>query len=103
MRLELIPWREASPPTESALRQRLQDEGFDAFCWHDDAGADYTAHAHDHDESLWLIDGDISFGIGGQTYRLGPGDRLMLPARTVHTAHAGASGATYLIGQRRGG
>jgi quercetin dioxygenase-like cupin family protein len=45
--------------------------------------------------------GEIIFGAAGGEYRLGPGDRLMLPAGTVHTAHAGGRGALYLIGERR--
>ena len=101
MRLERIAWDGAGPPTERALLERLEDEGFEAFVWHDDAGADYQAHAHDHDESLWVIAGEIIFGAAGRHYRLGPGDRLMLPGGTVHTARAGRDGARYLIGQRR--
>ena len=102
MQLERIPWRGAEAPTEAVLRRRLEEEGFDAFVWHDAPGADYTPHCHDHDESLWVIDGEIVFGVSGQEYRLGPGDRLMLPEGTVHTARSGVQGATYLIGERRG-
>ena len=101
MRLERIPWDATGAPSEAALRSRLEAEGFGVFCWRDEAGATYTAHAHDHDESLWIVDGEITFGIGGAPHRLGPGDRLMLPAGMVHTAHAGPVGARYLIGQRR--
>jgi len=102
MRLERIAWREREVPTEDLLRGRLEADGFEAFCWRDEAGADYRPHSHDHDESLWVIEGEIVFGAGGEDYRLGPGDRLMLPGGTVHTARAGPSGARYLIGQRRG-
>ena len=101
MRLERIPWPHADPPAESRLRATLVHEGFDVFRWQDDPGAGYTAHHHDHDESLWVVDGEITFGAGGQDLRLAAGDRLMLPAGTVHTARVGAAGATYLIGQRR--
>ena len=100
MKLERIPWAEAAAPREQVLKQRLDADGFDAFVWTDTPGSDYQPHAHDHDESLWVIDGEIVFGAGDAEYRLGPGDRLMLPKGTVHTAHTRA-GATYLIGQRR--
>jgi len=100
MELALIPWAGPGTPTEAALKQRLESDGFDAFTWQDDARADYAPHAHDHDESLWVIEGEITFGVAGRDYRLGPGDRLMLPGDTVHTARAGAAGARYLIGQR---
>ncbi len=99
MRLERIPWP-GGPVDEEALRERLVEEGFDPFRWHDVPGATYEPHSHAHDESLWVIDGEITFRIGDRDYRLGPGDRLMLPAGTIHTAHVGNSGATYWIGQR---
>ena len=100
MRLELIPWAEATPPSEETLRKRLTDEGFDVFRWHDTAGADYQPHSHDHDESLWVITGEMHFSAGGRDFRLRTGDRLLLPKGTVHTARAGAAGVTYLIGER---
>ena len=102
MRLKLIPWSDKNVPSEEALAARLKADGFDAFRWRDAPGATYEPHAHDHDESLWVIDGEITFGIGSQHYRLRVGDRLILPRGTVHTAHAGKAGATYLIGQRKG-
>ena len=79
---------------------RLAEEGFDAFVWTDAPGADYAAHHHDHDESLWLVRGGITFGTQGAEHPLGPGDRLMLPRGTVHTARVGPAGATYWIGRR---
>ena len=82
------------------LKQRLESEGFEVFRWRDEPGVDYRPHTHDHDESLWVIEGAIVFSVGGREYRLEPGDRLTLPAGTVHTAQAGANGAAYLIGQR---
>jgi quercetin dioxygenase-like cupin family protein len=101
MRLERIPWTEAGAPAEARLHETLVRDGFEVFRWQDPPGADYTAHSHDHDESLWCVDGEITFGAAGTELRLGAGDRLMLPAGTVHTARVGDAGATYLIGQRR--
>lgn len=42
----------------------------------------------------------MTFRAAGREWRLGAGDRLMLPAGTVHTALAGPAGAAYLIGER---
>ena len=101
MKLERIAWTGPGAPEEAALRRRLEAEGFAPFAWRDEPDADYAPHAHEHDESLWVIEGEIEFGVAGERYRLGPGDRLMLPKGTVHTARAGRQGARYLIGQRR--
>jgi quercetin dioxygenase-like cupin family protein len=100
MDLELIPWSEQDRPSERVLKLRLADEGFQVFSWRDAPGADYQPHAHDCDETLWVVDGEIVFGVEGREYRLRPGDRLMLPRGTTHTARAGKDGAAYLIGQR---
>ena len=102
MRLERIPWPGASAPDEARLRATLERDGFDVFRWRDAPGADYGAHSHDHDESLWVVEGEITFGADGRSLRLAAGDRLMLPAGTAAAARAGAAGAAYLIGQRRG-
>ena len=100
MRLEVIPWNGGPPPLEDALRKQLTEEGFDVFRWRDEAGTNYQPHSHDHDESLWVIEGEMTFGAGGRDFCLRTGDRLMLPKGTIHTAHAGAYGVTYLIGER---
>jgi quercetin dioxygenase-like cupin family protein len=100
MRLEVIPWNAGPPPIEDALRERLMEEGFDVFRWRDEVGTDYQPHSHDHDESLWVVEGEMTFGAGGREFHLHAGDRLMLPKGTIHTARAGARGVTYLIGER---
>ena len=99
MKLEVIAWNGGGSVREDDLRRRLEEEGFDVFHWRDEAGADYQPHSHDHDESLWVVDGEIVFGAGGREFRLKGGDRLLLPRGIVHTARAGAVGATYLIGE----
>jgi quercetin dioxygenase-like cupin family protein len=100
MQLERIPSTADHPVDPAELRGRLEVEGFSVWSWTDAPGATYTPHTHDQDESLWVIAGEITFGAGGQEIRLGPGDRLMLPRGTVHSAQVGATGATYLVGER---
>jgi quercetin dioxygenase-like cupin family protein len=101
MRLERIPWDGTSAVDPTALRQRLDADGFAVWSWSDPPGRDYPPHAHEHDECLWVVAGEITFAAAGREHRLGPGDRLLLPRGTVHTARAGAAGATYLIGEQR--
>jgi quercetin dioxygenase-like cupin family protein len=99
MELERIPWPGPDRPAEAQLRASLVADGFGAWRWSDSPGATYEPHTHPSDESLWVIEGCIDFFVAGETYRLGPGDRLQLPAGTVHGAKAGPAGATYLIGE----
>jgi len=100
MKLERIAWSNAASPTEADVRARLSAEGFACFVWTDPPDARYEPHHHDHDESIWVVEGEIIFTAGGSALRLGAGDRLMLPRHTVHTALAGPGGATYVIGER---
>jgi len=101
MELEVIPWEEAGSPIERLVRQRLEAEGFDVVLWHDEPGAGYHPHSHDHDEVLWVVFGEMTFHVDGRDYLLHTGDRFMLPAATVHTARSGSRGATYLIAQKK--
>jgi quercetin dioxygenase-like cupin family protein len=100
VKLEKIAHTGTDAVEESALRRQLEAEGFSVWSWTDPPGADYQPHSHDHDESLWIVAGEIVFGAHGDEFRLLAGDRLMLPKGTVHTARAGSAGATYLIGER---
>lgn len=99
--LEVRRGAATEPLSEEELGARLAREGFPAFAWEDAPGTAYPPHAHDEDESIWIVRGEITFGVGGAEHRLRAGDRLMLPAGTVHTALAGPAGARYLIGERR--
>jgi quercetin dioxygenase-like cupin family protein len=102
MHLEHVVWTEDAPATEAELRARLAADGFEAHLWSDEPRAYYAPHTHERDERLWMLSGEMTFEVAGQSYCLGPGDRLELPAGTRHAARAGSGGATYLIGERRG-
>ena len=101
MKLRRIPWKGEEDPGECALRSRLEAEGFEVHSWSDPADRIYGEHHHECDETLWMVRGSMLFSVKGRDYRLGPGDRLQLPANIAHRAVAGPAGATYLIGQRR--
>ncbi len=101
MKLERIAWEERETPEPEALEARLSRDGFAVHEWTDAPGADYPPHSHPHDESLWVVEGEIVFSAEGREFPLRAGDRLMLPAGTRHSARVGGAGARYLIGQRR--
>lgn len=100
MEFGCVSWP-GGPIDAAELRARLDGEGYDVWQWTDAPGATYAPHTHERDESIWVLAGDITFDALGQSVRLGPGDRLLLPKGTVHAARAGADGATYLVGERR--
>lgn len=84
---------------DGALRERLDAEGLDPGGWANGPGDRYGAHEHAYDTVIVVASGSIRFGLpaaGGSTLALAPGDRLELPAGTLHDAFVGPDGVTCL-------
>ncbi len=95
-------WSGHEAPTEAALRERLEGDGYSVYAWTDDPGATYPPHAHADDQSHCVVRGRLALTVRGVEHVLGPGDRDWLPAHTVHSARVvGVEPVTYLIGSRR--
>jgi quercetin dioxygenase-like cupin family protein len=87
------------------LRARLQQEGLAADPWSNGPGDHYAAHAHAYDKVIVVERGSIRFGLPlrGDAIHLEVGDRLELPAHTVHDAEVGDDGVTCLEAHAPGG
>ncbi len=53
-------------------------------------------HSHMHEQMGMLLEGELTFTIGGQTKALQPGDMWRIPGHVVHTCVAGERGAKAL-------
>lgn len=84
------------------LRARLAVEGLDPGAWSNGPGDRYDEHDHGYDKVIVVVDGSIVFGLGGRagSVALAAGDRLELPAGTVHDAVVGPAGVTCLEAHR---
>ena len=60
----------------------------------------HSPHRHPTDETLHIINGNITFEIGDAEVICSPGDRLLLPRNTEHASTAGESGCEYVIATR---
>ena len=80
------------------LRARLAAEGLVSSTWSNGAGDRYPAHRHDFDKVLVVDQGSIVFGLSerGLSVELHAGDRLDLPAGTLHDAVVGSAGVVCL-------
>lgn len=97
----VVLWKEDKKPQAEELKHWLETEGFSVKVWEDPPGTTYQPHSHGHDESIWVLTGEIKFIVADQSYPLKPGDRLFLPRNTLHAAKVPAGGAVhYLIGQK---
>lgn len=90
---------------EELCRARLGDEGLEPQTWSNGPGDRYSAHAHRYDKVLVCVRGSIRFGLPSESeaVELRPGDRLDLPAGTVHDAVVGTEGVTCLEAHRPAG
>ena len=84
--------------SESALRGRLAGEGLQASAWGNGPFDHYTEHRHPYDKVLVAVAGSITFHLPelGREVLLDTGDRLDLPADTLHGADVGPGGVTCL-------
>ena len=94
----LIGWKSAQAPSEASLRDLMQREGLAPYSWSNAPHDVYAAHSHDYDKVIYCVSGSITFGLPAtrQQLTLHPGDRLELPAGTVHEAVVGSEGVTCL-------
>ncbi|HYU64067.1 MAG TPA: cupin domain-containing protein [Verrucomicrobiae bacterium] len=89
-------------PTLEELMSKLKTEASGCYSWSNGPGDRYAAHSHSYEKVLYCVDGSITFMLEreGRSLELKPGDRMVLPAGTVHSAHVGSSGCTCIEGHR---
>ncbi|HET9112011.1 MAG TPA: hypothetical protein VFN78_14370 [Ktedonobacterales bacterium] len=94
MRTEVTRWPGADAPDADALQRSLQREPHTFSRWSNGPGDIYAPHSHSYDKLLVCLRGSITFTLPltGESLDLAPGDRLSLPARTLHGAHVGSIG-----------
>jgi mannose-6-phosphate isomerase-like protein (cupin superfamily) len=98
----ITPWPAPISPTESTLRQLCADEGLHPYPWSNGPHDVYPAHMHSYDKIIYVVHGSITFGLPDlkQQITLQAGDRLDLPAGTVHDAVVGPQGVVCLEAHR---
>jgi quercetin dioxygenase-like cupin family protein len=88
--------------TSEDLMTNLRKEAGGCYSWSNGPGDTYAPHSHGYEKVLYCIDGSITFVLEGTGRRLEltAGDRVVLPAGTVHAAEVGPHGCTCIEGQR---
>lgn len=61
-------------------------------------GAEAPLHVHTReDETFWVLDGEVTFEVGGTTVHAGPGDVAFGPRDVPHRYEVGAAGCRMLF------
>jgi quercetin dioxygenase-like cupin family protein len=78
--------------------QLCTEQGLHPYQWSNGPRDIYAAHSHGYNKVIYVVKGSITFGLPqlGQQLTLHAGDRLDLPAGTVHDAVVGAQGVVCL-------
>jgi uncharacterized protein YjlB len=94
----VTPWADTATPDQSTLWQRMTEEGLRPYSWSNGPHDIYSAHSHSYNKVIYVVRGSITFGLPelGEQLTLKAGDRLDLPAGTVHDARVGAEGVLCL-------
>src|SRR5437763_6423038 len=101
MSIQIERWSDPQAPQSDELKDRLRAEGYSVFQWSDAPGTKYGPHAHEEEQSHWILSGELELRVGHETYKLRAGDRDFLPANTIHSAFVlGDEPVVYLIGAR---
>ncbi|HEV2027396.1 MAG TPA: cupin domain-containing protein [Candidatus Dormibacteraeota bacterium] len=84
------------------LMTRLGSEATGCYSWSNGPGDRYAPHSHSYEKILYCVDGSITFVLESEARRLElkPGDRMVLPAGTIHSAVVGPAGCTCIEGNR---
>lgn len=90
--MEIIRWQNPELATEDAVKQDIRHSGLDAMRWEGEPDKPYLLHHHPYTKTLWCAVGNITFHIVSQDVFMGPGDKMVLPANTKHSADAGPQG-----------
>lgn len=95
-------WTGENAPTASELKRVMESEGYSVFQWSDPPGAYYSPHVHPDEQSHWIVSGTLELNVTDVgTFRLGPGDRDLMPPETEHSASViGNEPVVYLIGSK---
>lgn len=99
---QVTPWPDSVPPTRATLWQLMVSEGLDPYSWSNGPFDIYSAHTHSYNKVIYVVQGSITFGLPelDQALTMIAGDRLDLPAGTVHNANVGSEGVVCLEGHK---
>ena len=73
--------------------------GFSCELWTDPPGQRWEDFTHATDEVVIILDGNMEFEIEGEVHHPEPGEELLIPAGTLHSArNVGSTKARWLYG-----
>lgn len=79
-------------PRQFEARQYMLRSDFEAFYYSDREMKSVPSHQHSFFELLLLLEGNVTYRVGDESYALMPGDLLIIPSGTPHGPVSGEGG-----------
>lgn len=103
--VQVVRWQEAATPEEQELYRRMREQGLAPYTWSNGPFDTYAVHSHSYEKVLYCVRGSIRFVLpdypgDSQNIDLAPGDCMILPAGTRHSAYVGPQGVKCLEATR---
>lgn len=103
--MQIMRYQETAPPQEHELRTQMQQQGLSPYAWSNGPYDTYAVHSHSYEKVLYCVRGSIRFTLPDQPegipyIDLAPGDGMVLPPGTRHSAQVGPQGVTCLEAKR---
>jgi len=89
------------PKTPHAeIKKEMQKEGFSPTIIRDKPGFIYHPHKHPETKYLVCLNGSMKVTVNGETYDFEPGDKLIIPGNTKHSAVVGKKGCSFFWSEK---
>ncbi len=85
---------------EDRIAEEVQKEGFDPIRITDSPGRLYSPHRHAETKLLVFLKGSMEVHVAGEKYDCKPGDKLIIPGNTEHSALAGPGGCVFFWSEK---
>jgi quercetin dioxygenase-like cupin family protein len=84
--VDVVRWQKKTKPAQTELTKSLEAEGLECALYTDAPGTKYGRHKHDFDDFIVIVSGQMKISVDTHEWVMKPGDRLDLPANTIHWA-----------------
>ena len=89
----------ANTPREK-IKHAMQEEGFSPLTITDNPGFVYHPHQHAQTKYLVCLEGSMKVTVNSKTYDFEPGDKLIIPGNTKHSALVGENGCVFFWSEK---
>jgi quercetin dioxygenase-like cupin family protein len=84
--MDVVRWTKTKKPTLEELKRNLDAQGIESELYSDRPGTKYGRHKHPFDDFVLIVQGKMKIITDTGEWTLKPGDRLDIPANTIHAA-----------------